>query len=468
MDCAKDGFRNYRHCVLAGAVLLLLCVLQTPLEAHDNKLLHEKLTLNLNEIELSEVMQMLADRARANILLAKGVSGEVSINLYDVSVEDAIHSIAAAAGYVVEIRNKSYFILKQEDAGKHIASELTQLRTFKVQYSDPKVVEDIVKPYLSNYGKITALEERKLLVVQDTPQTMKRIERLLVDADRSPRQILIEAKILEITLDSSETFGIDWRKLFTADDGSGAFGLRGFSSSDSQGFFMDYVNPNVEVLLDALETRGRVRTLSTPKILALEDREASVVIGDRIGYRVTTTINQITTENVEFLESGVILNVKPTIDRQGNVMLDVHPEVSTGTIASGLPNQTTTEVTTQLLVKDGQTVFIGGLIKLNSSRSERSFAGLGSVPLLGKLFSREEKVSVNTETVVLITPYILTNRQDWWSQSAIKKINKVENTLDSNAAGIDAAHTQAADTSDNIESSAETDTDWRVHDERVW
>ena len=103
---------------------------------------------------------------------------------------------------------------------------------------------------------------------------------------------------------------------------------------------------------------GRVRTLSTPKLLALEHEEAEVIIGDRIGYRVTTTINQVTTESIEFLESGIILNVQPYVDRNGRIMMDIHPEVSTGTITNdGMPNQTTTEVTTQLLADDGQTIF---------------------------------------------------------------------------------------------------------------
>ena len=151
-----------------------------------------------------------------------------------------------------------------------------------------------------------------------------------------------------------------------------------------------------------------MRTLSSPNLVALDNTEASVIIGDRQGYKVTTTINQVTTESIEFLESGVILNVLPRIDEAGNVLMQIHPEVSTGAIsADGIPSQKTTEVTTEILTGDGQTVFIGGLIKNNITDGNESVPFLGAIPLLGSLFSSESYASNNTETIVLITPYVI-------------------------------------------------------------
>ncbi len=164
----------------------------------------------------------------------------------------------------------------------------------------------------------------------------------------------------------------------------------------------------MKLLLTALYSKDDVRTLSSPNLVALENTEASVIIGDRQGYKVTTTINQVTTESIEFLESGVILNVLPRIDAVGNVMMQIHPEVSTGAIsADGIPSQKTTEVTTEILTRDGQAVFIGGLIKNNITDGRESVPILGDIPLLGALFSSESHVSNNTETVVLITPYVI-------------------------------------------------------------
>ena len=200
--------------------------------------------------------------------------------------------------------------------------------------------------------------------------------------------------------------------------------------------FLDLVTPNIELALDALNTDGKVHTLSTPKLLALEDQEAEVVIGDRIGYKLVTTINQVTSESIDFLESGVILKVKPSIDSANRILLEIHPEVSNGTVSNGIPSQTTTEVTTQVLVEDAQTVFIGGLIKKNRIVSKQSIPGLGDIPFLGRLFSSDEETNVNTETVVLITPRIVRHHQDI-VESEMERISQVEKIMDARAQLLD-------------------------------
>ena len=398
----------------------------------------QKISLSFSDTDITEVMAMLSNKARVNILLSKDVKGKVSFNLYDVSLDQAIRSIASAAGYAVERRQGSYFIVGRGEAGKFADGGITKLRTYKVQYTDTKAVEAILKNHLSSYGKITTLPGRNLLVIEDTPEFLNRVENLLLEIDRKPRQILIEAKILEVSLNEGETFGVDWRRLFSTHRGDGFLGTRGFSSADASGFFLDLVTPNVELALNALNGEGRVQTLSTPKLLALENQEASVVIGDRIGYRLTTTINQVTTESIEFLESGVILKVTPSVDSQDQVMMDIHPEVSTGSVLNGIPSQTTTEVTTQLLAQDGQTIFIGGLIKRNTTESRDSVPVIGSIPILGGLFSSSETSSVNTETIVMITPYIVDIRDEEWLKQQLNEVEFSERILNKNVKQIDA------------------------------
>jgi len=103
-----------------------------------------------------------------------------------------------------------------------------------------------------------------------------------------------------------------------------------------------------------------VRTLSTPKLLALENQEAVVKIGDNIGYKVTTTIKLVTSETIQFLETGTILRVTPSVNEQGQVLLKIHPEIGSGSLQLGVPSKRTTEVSSELLAEDGQAVFIGG------------------------------------------------------------------------------------------------------------
>lgn len=422
-------FKIYNRCNLL--LIMLLCAISLFSSAYPKE--SRKITLTLHDVEISEAMEMLAVKERVNIVLAKDVTGTVSINLYDVSLRQAILSIADAAGFAVEYRNGGYFVIKREESGKYARSGLTELRTFKVEYSDSDVVEQILETYLSEYGKITNLTDRKLLVVEDLPSFIDRIEDILAEIDKKPKQIFIEAKILEITLRDSESFGLDWTKFFSADDGDGAFGVDGLSNPLSPGFFFELVTPNIEVFLDTLFTRGRLRTLSTPKLLAMENQEAEVVIGDRLGFRVTTTINQVTSETIEFLESGVILRVKPTVDGQGRILLDIHPEVSTGRVEDGIPNQVTTEVTTQMLVEDGQTVFIGGLIRHSTDENKEGVPVLGDIPVLGRAFSNKSETSLNTETVVMITPYIVDDHKNVRNAEEKARALRIENQLENKA-----------------------------------
>ncbi len=370
------------------------------------------ISLSVRYADIAEVFEMLSREGRANILLSSAVSGDVSVNLYDVTLDQAVRTVAAAAGFAVEEDDGTYYVVTREEAGKDIAGGLTQVRSFKVQYSDPNLVTEIIKNHLSRYGKVTALPDRKLLIVEDLPDFLDRVDRILHELDRQPIQILIEARILEISLDASDTYGVDWRKLFPSQDGGGVVGIQGFTSTTAPGLFFSLFNSNIEAVLNALTSKGRVQTLSTPKLLALEHEEAEVIIGEEIGYRVTTTINQISTESVEFLETGVIMRVSSYVDRDGRIMMDIHPEVSSGTITlDGVPSKKSTEVTTQLLAEDGETIFIGGLIRNTASKRRDGVPFISDVPVIGKLFGGGEELLLKTETVVLITPRVIHPRR---------------------------------------------------------
>ena len=387
---------------LLCAGLLLACA---PLAAEPATRL---VTLSFRDAPIQEVFEMLSRNEHINILLGKGVTGSISVNLYDVGVPQAVQAIADAAGYVAERRGDSYVIMERTQAGMDAVNANTLMRTFKVQYSNPKAVAEILTKHLSRYGRITALGERNMIVVEDLPDFVERIRKLLAELDVQPRQILIEAKILEITLDRNESFGIDWNKIFSA-SGNSRFGTTGLASPPgTPGFFFSLVNDNIDLFLTALSGKGRVQALSTPKLLALENHEASTVIGDRTGYKVTTTVNQVTTESIEFLETGVILKVTPSVDEHNRILLKIHPEVSSASIApSGIPSKKSTEVTTQLLAEDGQAIFIGGLIKRNSDYKRSGVPLLSDIPMLGAAFSSTTDTLSNTETVILITPHIV-------------------------------------------------------------
>lgn len=400
-------------------LLLIALIAMYPLSVSANaKSKPELISISVNNSDIGELFEMLSRQNDINILLGEGVDGEVSINLYQVSVKDAIYAVATAAGLAVERMKNGYIVSKQANVGKTIPVGLTELRTYKVQYSDSQQVAEILKNHLSQYGKIDVMDDRKILIIDDLPNFLDHIEKLLLQLDKAPAQILIEAKIFTVTLSDSESYGVDWSKTFTANGGTGNVGAENLgsqaldlaigSAAGPAGLFFNYFNKNIEVQLNLLSNKGRVRALATPSLLALEHQEAEVIIGDRTGYKVTTTINQVTTESVEFLESGVILKVTPTIDRFGRIMMEIHPEVSSTSLSDeGIPSLNTTEVNTRLLVNDGETVFIGGLIRNSLTNGHQGVPFLEDIPLLGYLFSTEAETATNTETVVMIKPQII-------------------------------------------------------------
>ena len=269
-------------------------------------------------------------------------------------------------------------------------TNLTQMRSYKVQYISAGDVESAVQDYLSDYGSVRSLEDGNLIIIEDLPPFLQKIEDIIFAIDREPKQIMIEAKILEISLTDNQAYGLDWALLFNASDGEGSIGTRGLATRASAGLFAEFTNDNVELVLTALKERGRLRTISTPKLLAMEGLEAETVVGANIGYRVTTTINQVTSESVEFLETGIILKVIPSVDRSGRILLDVYPEVSAGIVSDdGIPSKSTTQVSTRMLVPDGRTVFLGGLIKHSVNDTREGVPGLGDLPVVGGLFSSD-------------------------------------------------------------------------------
>lgn len=431
-----------RHFRTLAVMLLLLTSMPGAIAAPDGQMKvterggSTEVTVVFRKVEVAEVMEMLSRHARVNISLSADVEGEISVNLYDVSVDQAIRVIAESAGYAVEVRNNAYMVVKREDAGKYGAGGLTMVRSFGIRYADATSVSNIVKESLSHFGKVTVLAERGILVIQDLPDFIKRAAKLIRQLDREPTQVLIEAKILVVQLNDEYRHGIDWNHTFTKAGGSGEIGQAALAAGAGGGFFFDYATPHVTMVLDALEDEGRIRTISNPTLLALENQEAHVIIGNRLGYRVTTTINQVTTESVEFLESGTILRVTPSVDGSGNIRLKIRPQVSDGSLDSGLPVQNTTEVSTNLLLPDGETAFIGGLISSSLTESRTGVPYLMDVPGIRWLFGNKSQLNTHTETIVLITPRIVST-DELGDDAAEQRMRHTEEVMENESREID-------------------------------
>lgn len=433
---SRKNFRSIRRSFGRGLILTAVLAASQAFGADQSE---QRISMTMKDADLADVMDMISREQRVNVFVSTDSEETVSFSLYDMALADAIRAIANAAGFAVEHYDGNYFIVEREEAGKYVPDTMTHVRAFKLQYVDVEEMQSLLEPYLSEYGEITVFTDENIFLVEDTPGFLRRINKLVEKIDQAPTQILIEAKILEVTLTDEDSYGLDWIKFFDSNDGSGDFGTQGLSEPTSPGLFFDYAGPDVAAVLSALTSQGRVRTLSTPKLLAVEGLESSVIIGDRRGYSVVTTINQVTTESIEFLESGVILRVTPSVDADGQVMMDINPEVSTGVIdpLTGIPSQTTTEVTTRMIVPDGQTIFVGGLIKRRVDESKQGVPVVSRIPVLGRLFSNRQQVNTSTETIVLITPTIVTAASPGVDQDIEDRIRLLEEDQNSDSERLD-------------------------------
>src|SRR5688572_5519056 len=148
--------------------------------------------------------------------------------------------------------------------------------------------------------------------------------------------------------------------------------------------------------------------MANPKVLVLNKQKGSVHVGSEQGYRTAITTETATADNVKFLETGTKLNFRPYVGENGNIRLEIQPEDSSGSVNSqGLPNKFVTKVTSNVMVKDGHTIVIGGLFRESSSRVRSQIPGLGSLPIVGGLFGRQVDNTVREEVIILLTPHLI-------------------------------------------------------------
>jgi type IV pilus assembly protein PilQ len=374
----------------------------------------DRITLNIKDIDITEVLKFLSLKRRINVIAGKDVSGPVSVNLYDVPFTIALQAILRSNGFTYHQQDNIIFVTRvSEPSDRAPRSVPPTMQTFRLNYANIPETAEMVQNLLSPSGKMVIGKESKTLLVTDTSETVERVAQLLKLLDDKPRQVLIEAKILEVTLDRSSTLGINWEVLFGRNGLGGRLGrvlTQGFATSPATaapGLFFSVVDTDFSILLSALQERGDVNTLANPKVLTLDGKEAEILIGSKLGFRVTTTTQTATLESIQFLNVGTQLVIRPSISNDGYILMHVHPKVSDGVIQAGLPSETTTEATTSVLVKDGTTIIIGGLIREREEEIINQVPGLGSLPVLGPFFRSRKETKKKTEIAVLITPYIV-------------------------------------------------------------
>lgn len=418
----------------------------------------ETVTVNFHDQPLATVLEMFSTTYGMNLVYGPEIEGKVTLNLYEAPVREALNQILAANGF--KAVEESGFVLVVPDSGSTdsqavVASPWEPTILF-LNHIRAKDVQPMLAPLLSGDEQLilgpessSGLEEtenlggndqasREMMVLLAREATNTKIKSLLEKLDIAPRQVLVEATILSISLNDSSKLGVDFTALGGIDfqamggttnitdsyTGGTAEGSQlddwllgasqtGFTDAASGGLHMGILKNQVGVFIQALEDVGNATVLSNPQVLTLNRHAAQVLVGKKIGYQTTTTTQTSTVQSVEFLEVGTSLVFRPFISDDGYVRMEIHPENSDGSInpVSGLPEESTTEVSTNILVRSGHTVVIGGLMESAVATTTSQVPFLGSLPYLGALFRTESESESKNEIVVMLTPHIVNEQE---------------------------------------------------------
>jgi len=405
----------------------------TPLEQRMMK----KVSVDFRNMPIEDVLRIMAEQADVDIVKSPKVTGSVTATLTDVPLEEALSNILAAHGYgYVTGKNMIRIAPVGEIAEK---SERLVSRIYRIHYADVSEVEKALKKFVSKRGSLSSNPGTSNIIVTDAESKIKAIDTFINEIDRITPQILVEARIYDITSKDRFDLGVQWQAgrntTIASTLGSnptagrtdpfmkGTFSSKAGETSTSTGTMrFGWFNSaiDIDVLLKAQQENVNAKLLANPRVLVLDNEKAVFKIISEIPYQeLTETSEGGSMGSTSFREVGVELEVTPHLTRDGMVRLYLKPEfsVQTGEVELGTGASTTFDqpvidrrvAETTLLVKDGHTVVLGGLRKKEVNQQIDKIPLLGDLPLLGELFRFKGEETIVSELVVFITPRIVSS-----------------------------------------------------------
>ncbi|MCX5788970.1 MAG: AMIN domain-containing protein [Elusimicrobia bacterium] len=424
-------------------------------------------TLDLDDVDVRDALKMLGTRANINLIYGAEVGGTMSVHLEKVPFPEAFNIVLSMNRLVAYQVGDNVLQITTSAALKDARSrEVAVTRVFPLNYAkaaDIKTALDAVRTAEGRTGATTVDERNNSLIVTESQAGLGVDERLLSELDTRPRQVLIEAKLVEVQLNKDLSLGVQW-DYFGMDPSKigGQQGTNGIGTTMypmplpgqtaiSKPFDQNLLNvvPNpaagatgrgtgvnlpadkifgaftfsritsnyfLNATLTAAASEGKVKVLSDPKIAVINGKQANINITTQTPYG-TTTVNPtgVTTTNVQYITTGIQLAVKPTINADGRITLEVQPTVSQPSApisVSGGAGSTAIPVnsrnaTTTVVVRDGETIVIGGLITDSLSDTIAKVPLLGDIPILGWLFKKKTVSRTRVELLIFVTTKVL-------------------------------------------------------------
>jgi|YNPMSStandDraft_2_1061718.scaffolds.fasta_scaffold00372_19 type IV pilus assembly protein PilQ len=420
-----------------------------------------KIDLEYTDADIRDVITHLLAKAQMNVIFSDDVIGSVSISLKNVPFNEAFKTLLSMKGLIAQKISQNIVRISTKDSLLNDQKNAyLQTKVFFLNYVKASEIKSQIESIAQAEGRTTAKcnvdDTNNALIVTDTPIGLEMVSDLISKLDKMPKQVLIEAKLVEVSLDSALHQGIQWSisgnsngNYIGAQDAASAIGPQtkwggpktitpGYGGSytgtppnllPSQGgsgvelpanviygaFRFGRITPNFmfDAVISAAAKKGKANVLSNPKIATLNNKEASINITNQIPYLTTEITNtpggSVSSTKVTYVTTGIILKVLPTITSDGKIIMKINPTVSqpSQTAPFQPPSVDQRTADTTVVVSDGETIVIGGLIHDSESEYEYKVPFLGDVPMLGYLFKKKGKERNRMELLIFVTPKIV-------------------------------------------------------------
>ena len=407
--------------------------------------MQKRVSVDFRDTPIEDVIRIMAEQSGVDIIKSPKVTGSVTATLTDVPLDEALNNILISQGYGYVASNNMIRILPIEEMSE--ASERLVSRIYRITYANVTEVEAALKKFISPRGSLSSNPGTSNIIVTDSESKIKAIDTFIEEIDRITPQIEVEARIYDITSKERLDLGIEWQTGYATTYTSGgatAYGTTGvlaigdnpsrntdpfttgaFKASTGKAqsttgvLRFGWLNTGIDIdmLLRAQQENINAKLLANPRILVLDNQKANIKIVSEIPYQeITDTSAGGSIGTTAFREIGVELAVIPHVTREGMVRLQLRPKfsVQTGTVIIGTSTNTFSQPTvdkreaeTTLLIKDGQTVVLGGLRKKDVTKQVNKIPLLGDLPLVGAAFRFEGEDTITSELVVFVTPKII-------------------------------------------------------------
>ena len=413
----------------------------------------EPISVNLKDVDLKDFFRLIHEISGLNVVLDPNVKGSLTIVLDDVPWDQALDIVLKNNDLARQLDGNVLRIATVETLRKEAESRRAQLEaealaiekvtvTRFLSYAHSKDVVPTVKKFLTQRGDVISDDRTNALIIQDIPSVIPGIDRLLTQLDRKTQEVEIEARVVAATRsfarDIGTQFGFGWGNGPSAVGGATSVGsspvivgntpnpmyiVTGTGAATQIPLFsnlpvtspnsgISFVNASNNVRIDAIltlaESRGLLKILSRPRVVTQNNIQALVRQGVRVPIVTQAQLGGPPT--VTYVDAFLRLTVIPQITSEGTIFLNVDVENTTpdfGRTVQGNPTLITQQATTQVLVTDGGTVVIGGVIQTQNSVNIAQVPLLGNIPALGNLFKRRSVSTSNQELIFFITPRII-------------------------------------------------------------